>query len=403
MKKMLVMVDHYFPKPSPNGICVKEVVKALKKQDIDVTILATNPGYLSEVEVVEGVNVYRIRGRCFTRITGWCDSHKGMKYSDAIRKIAILSNRLKLVLSFPTWPLISPLYTYHYYRKALELHRINNYDGILSVYIPIDPLIAGALVKNRCNNVKLMLYFLDCLSGGVVPRYLTKEWLASRGYKWEKRLFDSADAVFIMQSHKDHYLTKEYNAFKDKIEVVDIPLMRELKLTSDKIDIDFSEEVANIVYAGSMTKRVRDPTYMLETFKLIDKPNQYCLHIYGGGDCHDTIAGYIEEGRGMRVIEHGWVDPDTAIGAMLKSDILVNIGNAVDTLTPSKIFEYMAAGKPIISFYKHDTEPSIQYLRQYPLSLLIKEDWTELHENARLVANFIDVHNGMLMAKLQWA
>lgn len=64
---------------------------------------------------------------------------------------------------------------------------------------------------------------------------------------------------------------------------------------------------------------------MLETFKSIDKPNQYHFHVYGGGDCHDIIARYIEEGTGIKIINHGWVDPETAISAMLEADVLINI------------------------------------------------------------------------------
>ena len=68
---------------------------------------------------------------------------------------------------------------------------------------------------------------------------------------------------------------------------------------------------------------------------------------------------------------------------MLEADVLINIGSSVDTMVPSKIFEYMATGKPIISFFRHDTEPSIHYLGHYPLTLLIKEDWdnfTKVHD-----------------------
>jgi len=388
------MLGSYFPKPSANGICVRQIAKELKKCGVDVTILATNPGDLNEAEVIEGINVYRIKARWFTRITQWCDANRDAKYSNVIRRLALLANRVRTILSFPTWPLISPLYTYRYYQKALELHKMNCYDGILSVYTPIDALLAGALMKRKCNDVKLMLYFLDCFSGGPAPRHLTKEWMERRGYMWEKQLFDSADIVFVMNSHKTYYSREKYEGFRDKIRVVDIPLMRELKPISNRENICFSRHAVNIVYTGSILRYVRDPRYMLETFKSIDKPNQYHFHVYGGGDCHDIIARYIEEGTGIKIINHGWVDPETAIGAMLEADVLINIGSSVDTMVPSKIFEYMATGKPIISFFRHDTEPSIHYLGHYPLTLLIKEDWDNLHESARLVANFIDEYKG---------
>ena len=35
-----------------------------------------------------------------------------------------------------------------------------------------------------------------------------------------------------------------------------------------------------------------------------------------------------------------------------EADILVNIGNSIDNQMPSKIFEYISTGKPILNFYK---------------------------------------------------
>lgn len=393
MKKILFILGSYFPKPSPNGICVKQVVNEFKNRGIDITVLATKSRGLDEFEVVDGIDVYRIKARWFQRIIEWCDSNKEKKYSGVIRKVALIINKIKNILFFPIWPLVSPIYTYRYYKKAEELYKINDYDGIISVYTPIDALIAGSLIKKKYKDIKFVLYFLDTLSGGIVPKGLSREWLEKRGYKWDKKLFNVADAVFVMQSHKKHYFKKRYDKFRGKIKIVDIPLMREVKPNPNN-NLKFNREKVNIVYTGTLLKHIKNPTYMFKILKSIDKSSQYNFHIYGDGNCKDIITKYIRDRRGVPIIEHGRVDTDTAVNAMLEGDILVNIGSTVDSQIPSKIFEYIAAGKPIISFYKYDTEPSIPYLKKYPLSLLIKEDWDKVDENTQLVVKFINKYKG---------
>ena len=51
----------------------------------------------------------------------------------------------------------------------------------------------------------------------------------------------------------------------------------------------------------------------------------------------------------------------------------MNIGNAVDNQMPSKIFEYISTGKPIINIFKSTDCPTLKYLGRYPLVLNIHE------------------------------
>ena len=54
--------------------------------------------------------------------------------------------------------------------------------------------------------------------------------------------------------------------------------------------------------------------------------------------------------------------------------MLVNIGNSVDNFMPSKIFEYISTGKPIINVYKIPECPTLKYLAEYPLALCVSEE-----------------------------
>ena len=60
-----------------------------------------------------------------------------------------------------------------------------------------------------------------------------------------------------------------------------------------------------------------------------------------------------------------------------EADILVNIGNSVGNQMPSKIFEYIGTGKPILNLYKLPDCPTLKYLEKYPAALNLSEAQTE--------------------------
>ena len=74
-----------------------------------------------------------------------------------------------------------------------------------------------------------------------------------------------------------------------------------------------------------------------------------------------------------------------------RTDVLINIGNSVLNQMPSKIFEYINCGKPIINIYKSPECPTLKYLTKYPLALNIPEEniKTDLAQKAEEVKTFI--------------
>ena len=50
-------------------------------------------------------------------------------------------------------------------------------------------------------------------------------------------------------------------------------------------------------------------------------------------------------------------------------DILVNLENTIPNQLPSKVFEYIASGKPIINFYEDENSMGLHYFGRYPLAI----------------------------------
>ena len=75
-----------------------------------------------------------------------------------------------------------------------------------------------------------------------------------------------------------------------------------------------------------------------------------------------------------------------------ESDLLLSISNKLtgkDRSLPSKVFEYIATGKPIIHIHGGENDSAIEYLEKYELSCIINPS-NNIIENANTLVDFIE-------------
>ena len=65
--------------------------------------------------------------------------------------------------------------------------------------------------------------------------------------------------------------------------------------------------------------------------------------------------------------------------------MLLSLGNDLDNQVPSKLFEYFAAGKPVLHLAKRADDPCLSYFDRWPLALcLFESEGTGADVTARL-------------------
>jgi len=128
---------------------------------------------------------------------------------------------------------------------------------------------------------------------------------------------------------------------------------------------------------------------MLESFSRLS--NEVLLHLYGYG-CNDIIEKF-KKTLGDRLIVHGKVSREETLEAMFNADILVNIGNSIPNQLPSKVFEYISMGKPVVNFAELKEDTSHRYFSKYPLALTVYND-QDIEKNLSLVEKFIFENKG---------
>ena len=124
-----------------------------------------------------------------------------------------------------------------------------------------------------------------------------------------------------------------------------------------------------MLYIGSIPAHIRNPEPFLKVFQQT-KNERYRLSIVGTSTCGEVLSEYAESDS--RIVLYDPISHDEAMKRVADAAILVNLGNNIKEMTPSKIFEYMSYGKPIISTMPISDEPSASYLRQYPSSYLLE-------------------------------
>lgn len=397
MKKILIMVGTYYPKPLANGICTHQIALALQKKGYEIHIICIGSDEFQEDIIKDGFFIYPVKPRLFHKLRALgekdIDSKKGKIYYN----IAMMLNKIKKLIFIGFYPMTSPLFIWRYYNLGHKLHKEQGFDAVLSVYNPLEAIVAGSLLKKRYKDLKLIHYFLDSLTNDGGVKYLPRKWTSSLGFKWEKRIYSNADKILKMRCHEQHYSKEIYDNYRHKIMMTDIPLYIKISNKDNIIANQQESKLLNWIYTGSLSSGTYDAEYACLLFsKIVEKDNNYRFNFYSRGNFEKRIQEYSIK-TSNAIVRHGFVESNIVRQAILNADILISVGTLNSSMIPSKIFEYMSSGKPIIHFYKQDGDVCIPYYEKYPLSLCIKEDYKNIDENIIKINTFMnDIQSKMV-------
>lgn len=355
---------------SANGICCTAVMKELKSQGMNIFCITNKEFDYDKEFVKDGIKYYTIKPRLIYRIDSFLMNSTHSKFIEKILTMCRqIINKGKLCLAYFSWPLISPMYTRRIYLMAKKIVRNNCIDTLIPIYTQIDTLIVSNKIKKKNKDLRYIPYFLDSLSGGYGPKVFSKEWTMKRGIKWEKKLLPNADKIIMMQSSRQHY-EKNCSSFDyfDRIIFLDLPLFSPHVLEPRDTEWEFEDGTINLLFIGTIPIHIRPIEYFIELFlRLTDARLRF--HIIGSSTCESYLKEVARKDSRIRL--HPFISHEEAILAMKATDFLVNLGNNNTYMTPSKIFEYMSLGKPIISTAPIHDEPSIVYLEKYPVKHIV--------------------------------
>lgn len=393
MKHLVMLCGVYYPNPSATGKCADRYVDLLNGEyDIDVI-------YISSTS--EDNAVHHHDGKRLYPQTGWrmrmeqvalrnCQAFgHGFKYHMWKSWVCILKiiGRIQSYCLFPN-------NLHWYYRAAIEelssIHKDKPIDVLFSVSSPFAAHLAAKHFKECHPSVRWTGYTADPYSdaSAIIPLYLDHT----------KATKKEAECLSLM----DHcFLSEEIVAYRKDLcdlittDVTPLPylLPEPSTIHYTKKDHIFEKGKTHLVYAGRFYNKIRNPEYLLRL--ILEMQGDIVLHLYCESDCDELIDAYVKKSHG-KIIRHAMVPYEEIKRIYEAADILVNVENLTPVFQPSKVFEYIVTGKPILNIARSGFSEPV--LNKYPIICSI-EHGSEYQEAVGTFQDFIQNNNKKYVPK----
>lgn len=357
-KHLVVICGQYYPNMSPTGRCAERYALLFANEyDIDVISESQN-GQEQRVEIPNGITSYTVSCR---RVS----LEKNAR--GVIRKVLHSFGSLLLLTNY--------LGNQRWYRKAalrqLEIiHNESQIDVVWSICSPMAAICAASDFKKNHPEVRVCSYTVDPYStpDRVRPILHTRKDM----FEFEKSMLQRMDSVLLSE--------EVYNTRQELR--TSIPSCKPLPylMPPFEIGVNLPDESKALVgvYAGSFYDKIRDPRFMLNVLSRLNR-RAFKLVLYSKG-CENVVDEYANVDN---IERHGLITPTQLAEEYRKADILIGVGNSVSDFLPSKTFEYIAQGKPIV-FFNYKGRDSKE-LMIHPLALQLSDDMPVETACARLL------------------
>lgn len=361
--KFLVIQHGYHPYADADSICMEYVAKEINKRNIPIDFYVYKHKN-DEVDKQDGINNVFYFLNSYQKILLNLEK-KGKPYPTLTKRQKLIPRiKIKLLklLNYPNS--VDILSDTTNIKKVLNRVRIENekqpYTHMINVCCPFGTMKVATRIKKAFPNIKWAFYMLDPYE---YCYFFPTEKIPKRKKRFKKHTKNLDLLVMLHGIAEEHDRQGYDNGFKDSTLRVCLPNLQKPKADGKSSTTLLDKKNINLSYAGSLWKKVRNPDKMLEILGSVNLPNMR-LNFFGMAcDYLNEFNKTLDE----RFVLHGTKSHDVLKNYLSESDILVNIGNAVPNQAPSKVFEYIATGKPIINFCVNENDTSLYYLKRYPL------------------------------------
>lgn len=375
---ILIVTHSYAPDPRPRAFRWTAIAEAWAAQGCCVDVVTTGRRGGAVHDQQSGVHVHRVGERLLGRFAHppGNPNEPGDAGNTAPSRFRRTLMALAKGLHDATWKNIYwPDYACLWYRPALReakrLCRSRHYDGVITVSHPFTGHLVGRGLKKAFPGLTWVADMGDPFSADSTVPSNNQTLYRGRNRRAEAAVLAECDAASVTVEGCKNIFVEDFPVVPDKIHVIP-PL---LSLATDRSEgtAPFEKNGSiDLVYLGVLYAAIRRPDAVLALFAdLRRRMNDVRLHFIGDiQGCEDVFAGYPDL-VGTSILRHDPVARSRVAATLAASDALINIGNDTPHQLPSKLVEYVAAGRPILNVVTSETDTSVAFLKNYPRALTV--------------------------------
>lgn len=356
--KILCIMPHYHANTSANNNCMQHVIDYFKKQGHAVDIFCIDNKQGEVIEQENGSHIISVLDEYKMAVYKWGAKYNASQWNHLPKHISFLI-KVKCFIKTVFRPK-----TNYYGADAIAYRRVfrdikqvqKHYDVVISHSFPmVSHVIADRIYKKGLADKWFAIKWDPFVYNKLDPEREVK-----KRQKTAERILNHSNGIFMLEGIMDENVKNDFEPlYHQKTVNIHLPILKdrcaETKVCGAK---------TVMVYTGVFYSDIRRPDVMLDVLSQL--PMDFELQIYGHG-CQRIIEEKAKKFQEQTLKLCGRVSRKTAMEAVEKADVLVNVGNTISNQIPSKVFEYMSFGKPIINFYSTEEDLGLRYLKKYPL------------------------------------
>lgn len=360
-KQRIILVSYFYDLTDTNVLCIEPLLNKMVESGYEIHVICCLPKPLLSRKADEdrGIYVYPVRPK-WQQATDLIEHKLGLGKAP---KMGLFQKAMRFAIRRLSSMVQSERH-FHFagFRVADQLIKDKQIANVLSVSNPMCNHQLASSIREGRDNLRWTLYQLDPYAHNLS---LDDKELGKR-LDLERSLLSVADRIIITdEMSRFSGGSDALMEYKDRTLVVPLPNFVIGTQPVAAIPSLFDPSKINMVYAGNIYGGFRKPEALLDIMVRLNNPN-YVFHVYGWG-MERLIKKYPM--LGYQIVIHGRVPKLELVNALNAASILVNFGNKMENQTPSKLFDYIATGKPIVNFCYDTKDTSLYYLKRHPLYL----------------------------------
>ena len=371
--KILINAGYYNHVPCADNNIEIDLAKEINSMGIKCDIIAMTYDIEDEIQTINGVKVIKIPYYC-QLIMNARKTSKEFFYN--IPNGIPLKKKLMFLIQHPIFSFVMQMNKISHFKKLFlsnyvsEVKKVinkNGYDVLIGVVFSFEQ--TEKLFLSDEINIKKVYYQLDPHGLNEIYKYKIDEVISK-----EVEVMKKSFKIITTEELYDQYTQlEEYKCVLYKMYTLKFPTYKkEVRDIVGKSPINYNKSNINILFSGTVDDAIRNPIKCLEILNnSLKDVEQVKIYFLGHFNSNEALNYINNTSLDIEIIPP--VSNEESILAMKNADILLNIGNKVENMVPSKIFTYFALKKPILNFEKISNCPAKKYLIKYPMQLTVKE------------------------------